>query len=73
MRKFVISLLLIALYSLSPALIAFFTEGIAYASGCKPEFRSGAICPAGVSLVYPFDATLLASLHQFSLYCRRRF
>ncbi|WP_037084462.1 hypothetical protein [Neorhizobium vignae] len=68
MRKFVISLLLIALYSLSPLLIAFFAEGIAYASGCRPEFRSGAICPPEVSLVYPFEAALLASLHQFSLY-----
>ena len=68
MRKFVISLLLIALYSLSPALVAFFAEGIAYASGCKPEFRAGAICPPGASLTHPFVATFLARLNQFSLY-----
>jgi hypothetical protein len=68
MRKFVISLLLIALYSLSPALIAFFVEGIVYVSGCKPDFRSGAICPPGASLAYPFSATFLASLNRFSIY-----
>jgi hypothetical protein len=45
-----------------------FAEGIAYAGGCKPDFRTGAICPPGASLAYPFDATFLASpnhLHRY--------
>ncbi|MDR6190613.1 hypothetical protein QE372_002928 [Agrobacterium pusense] len=68
MRYFVISLLLIVLYALSPLLTAFFVESVAQASGCKSDIRYGVTCPSGTSLVHPFDANLLGNLYSYARY-----
>ncbi|WKD44372.1 hypothetical protein M8C82_01855 [Agrobacterium pusense] len=68
MRYFVISLLLIVLYALSPLLTAFFVEGVAQASGCKSDIRYGVTCPSGTSVVQPFDANLLGNLYSYARY-----
>lgn len=45
MKPYVIALVLIIIFSVSPLLVALIAEGLAYISGCRASWDRGAICP----------------------------